>query len=317
MATTPRNVHIDKLLSEVAINYKPKGGIAPMVAPIVSVQHQSDHYPIFSRADMLRTENDKRARGTEASQIHISVSSATYFADNYALKTNVPIEDRANADAVLVQEIYNSGARMVTNKLLLNWEYRLAKQVTSGSNVGSYSGVGSAWTNTASASVLGNIWQAIDNVQDATGMRPNHIILGQNAWRNARRNTPLRDMIKGVSNGQGLPSLQQFGDLFEIENVFVGAAYYNSANEAKAETLTTLWGDNVLVYYNPTVVTREEPAFMYSFRWAAPGLPNMQVERHPYDTKTKSEELEVGYYQDEKIVGPEYGFLLAAVNSST
>jgi hypothetical protein len=56
---------------------------------------------------------------------------------------------------------------------------------------------------------------------------------------------------------------------------------------------------------------------MYSYRWAAGGLPNMQAERHPFDPKTKSEEVEVGYYQDEKITGSDYSFLLTAVNSST
>jgi hypothetical protein len=42
----------------------------------------------------------------------------------------------------------------------------------------------------------------------------------------------------------------------------------------------------------------------------------MTAERHPYDTKIKSEEVEIGYYQDEKITASEYGFLLVAVNSS-
>jgi len=59
------------------------------------------------------------------------------------------------------------------------------------------------------------------------------------------------------------------------------------------------------------------PAFAYSIRWSAPGLPNMQAERHPYNSRTKSEELEIGYYQDEKVTGAEYGFLLTACNSST
>jgi hypothetical protein len=43
----------------------------------------------------------------------------------------------------------------------------------------------------------------------------------------------------------------------------------------------------------------------------------MQVERHPYDSRKKSEEIEVGYYQDEVITASTYAFLLDAVNSST
>lgn len=317
MAPTPRTVHIDKLLSQIAINYRPQGAIADQLAPIIPVQKQSDLYPIFSRGDILRSENDKRARGTEANVIERNVSSGTYFADNYALKTHVDIEDRANAEPIYVQELYNGAARFVTGKLVLNWDIRLANQVTSGSNVGSYSAVASAWTDYTNADVLGNLWTAIDNVKDSTGMRPNRVVFGEAAWRNVRRNVSVRNIIKGTNNGGGYPNAQQIADIFEFESVLVGQAYQNTAHEGQSESLAQVWGDNVLVYYNPSAPSRDEPAFMYSFRWTAPGLPNMQAERHPYNTKTKSEEVEVGYYQDEKIVGPEYGYLLTAVNSST
>ncbi len=43
----------------------------------------------------------------------------------------------------------------------------------------------------------------------------------------------------------------------------------------------------------------------------------MTVERHPFDKREKSEEVEVGYYGQEKITGASYGFLITAVNSST
>jgi len=43
----------------------------------------------------------------------------------------------------------------------------------------------------------------------------------------------------------------------------------------------------------------------------------MQAERHPYDSRTKCDDIEVGYYQDEKILASEYGFLISAVTSSS
>ena len=63
--------------------------------------------------------------------------------------------------------------------------------------------------------------------------------------------------------------------------------------------------------------TKERPSFGYRFRWVQPGLPNLQVERHPYDSKKKAQDIEVGYYQDEVITGDEYGFLITNVTSST
>ena len=43
----------------------------------------------------------------------------------------------------------------------------------------------------------------------------------------------------------------------------------------------------------------------------------MQVERHPFDPKIKVAEVEVGYYQDEKITAPALSFLVTNVTSST
>jgi len=36
----------------------------------------------------------------------------------------------------------------------------------------------------------------------------------------------------------------------------------------------------------------------------------MTVEVHPFDRKIKAEEVEVGYYQDEKVVSKPLGFLI-------
>jgi hypothetical protein len=42
----------------------------------------------------------------------------------------------------------------------------------------------------------------------------------------------------------------------------------------------------------------------------------MEAEVHPYDRKTKSEEVELGYYQDEKIVASELSYLITDCNSA-
>ena len=165
--------------------------------------------------------------------------------------------------------------------------------------------------------MIGDIQGLLDNVHDTTGKRPNRIVMGLDAWRSARRSTDIRNYIYGTNNGGGFASRQAFADLFEIDSLLIGGAFKDTANAAQAESLSKVWGDSVLALYVPNNPTVEEPSYMYSFRWNQPGLPSMTVERHPFDPKTKSEEIEVGYYQDEVVTGAEYGGLLVAVNSST
>ncbi len=163
MGATSHDVHIDQALSEMALGYRPEGFIADMVFPIVDVGKQSDLYVEWSRSDRLRVHDTKRAPGTEAKRIYESVSSGTYYSSNYALKTDVTIEDLKNADPIYVDNLKEGKTELVLDGLLLDWEVRLANQVTSGSNVGTYTAIGSSWTGSG-ADPLGDINTMIDNV---------------------------------------------------------------------------------------------------------------------------------------------------------
>lgn len=315
MSATGHDLHIDQVLSQFAMGYRPTGFIADMIYPIVDVQKQSDLYAIFNRDDALRQQDTKRAPGTEAKVVTRNVGSATYYASNYALKMPVTIEDRTNADPLYVAKLIEGRVQFIMDHLMLDWEIRVANQVTSTSNVGSSAAVSSAWNG--AGDVLGNLNTAKDNVEDSNGVPVTDIVAGLPAWRSMRRDSNVRNLIFGTDNGGGYPSREQMANVLEVERFHVGGAYQNTGGEGLAESLSTIWGDNVLLYHRPDSPTLDTPSFAYAIRWAAPGLPNMQVERHPYNGKTKSEEVEVGYYQDEVITGSSYGFLLTAVNSST
>lgn len=316
MGATSKDLHIDAVLSQMAIGYRPEGFIADMVMPRVDVGKQSDLYVIWSRADRLRINDTKRAPLTEAKRIEETPSSSTYFAKNYALKTAIPLEDQENADPIFLDNLSTGKTELVLDGLLLDWEVRVANQVTSGSNVGSFFAVSSAWTG-ADADPLGDVNIGIDNVHLSTGMRPNHITFGLQAWKSFRRHPVVRNLIFGNNNGGGYPNVEQVKALLEVDMVHVGGAFQNTANEGLAENLSTIWDDHVLIYYAPGSPTKERPSFAYSFRWNKPRLPNMQVERHPYDSKIKGQELEAGYYQDEVVTGADYGLLITNVTSST
>lgn len=319
MGATAKDLHIDQLLSNVAINYRPEAMIADLIAPVVPVPKQSDLYAIFSRADVLRIENTARAPGQEANIISRTVSSQTFYCNNYALQYPVTIEDKANSDPIFVQRLLNGRVMYIMDKLALDWENRIAALVTSTSNVGSSSAVTSAWTavDAGNSDPRGDLQSAIDVVQDTTGKRPNRIVFGQKAWRNFKAHADIRNLIYGLNNGGGFANVNNVRELFEVDQVLIGGAYKNTANEAQAEVLAQVWNDDVLVYYAAPNPSMEVPSFLYTFRWNAAGIPNMQVERHAYDTKKKSESVEAGYYQSEKVTGKEYSFLITAVTSAT
>jgi hypothetical protein len=317
--STGRDLHIDQNLTNVAMNYRPTGMIADMIAPIVNVQKESDLYPVFSQKEAFAIEDTKRSRGALANRITRSVSSEGYKAENYALAYDLPIEDRANMDAAYAFELESGAARYVVDKLWLDWDRRVLSTVGSTSNVSTGFVPSSAW-NAASnpGDPVSALYQVIEQVQATTAYRPNRLLFGWQAYNLFRRNSNVRNFVLGTNNGGGVITRQAVAGIFEVEQVLVAEAFYNSANEAKAISLAnTFPKDAVLAYYCPSGPSREVPSFMYSFRWTAPGLPApLAVERHPYDSKRKVESIEAGYYQDEKITSSALGALLVGVGSA-
>ena len=315
---TGHDVHIDVPLSQIAIAYRPEGFIADQICPIVPVNKQSDGYYVWDIADAYRIEDTARAPGTEANVIQRSVSSGTYFAKNYALKDRIPYEDIANSDAGGIFLERQSRAEFIKDKLYLDWESRVARAVTSGTNCGSYSSVDSSWTVYANATPINDINTAINNIQDVTGQKPNSIIFGGYAWRHFSNCTQVLDRLFG-SVGAGpngrLITEDLIKTLFGFERVLIGGAYKNTTDEGQTQSLSGIWHDNVLVYYAPLTPRKDKPSFMYGFRWnSVPGM-NMTAEVFD-DPKKKAEEVQIGYFQDEKITAAGLSFLISGVGSS-
>ena len=316
---TGRELHVDRALTNVAIDHRPVGFIADLIFPVADVPNQSDHYKQFGRGDSFRVEDTRRSPGTAAKEVVRSVSSDTFYAENYALAYPITVEDRANADPIIVTKLFNGAAMFLTDKLSLDWENRVAALAFNTSNVGTSSAVSSAWTAIeGSADPVADVFSIIDNVHDLTGYRPNNLTFGETAWRYFRRHQKVRNFIIGTNRGGGTVTRQQVADLFEVERILVGGAFKAAAAEGLGDdSVTKIWGPNVLAYYAPANPSIEVPSFGYTFRWRKPGLPNMTAERIPLDRRLKTEWVEVGYYQDEKVVGSEFGAMLIAVDSST
>lgn len=316
--STGKDLHVDQLMSDIAINYRPSGMIADAIAPIVEVGKETDIYPVFSRAEAFSIEDDLRARGQPAKRITRSVSSASYLAKNYALSQPVYIEDRANMDAALQFELETGAARYLVDKLTLNWDRRVLSTVGSASNVSTGFLCGSSWIGATQGDPISMIWRAMEQQQNLTAQKPNSILFGWRAWNYFRRNVNARNYVMGLNNGGGAVTRNATQEAFEVERLLVAGAFYNTANEAQAEVLTNNpIHDAVLIYYAPLAPSREAPSFMYSFRWNNPlfGTP-FAVIRHPFDSKTRIEEMEASYYQDERVTGASYASLLLGVGSA-
>lgn len=318
-STGPRELHVDKHLTNLAINYRPQTFVADQICPIVPVQKQRDTFPVYSRHEAFSVEDTKRGPATEAKKVTRSVGSSFYQAENYALGYDNTIEDVANVDDAY--RVFDSAgkSRFIQDKLFLDYEKRVLTMATNTTAVGTYFVCNSVWlaSGGAAAANAGDPYaqfeQMSEYMKQTTNQRPNSVLIGWRAWGRMKRNHYIRNLLQGVNNGGGPVTRQAIANLFEVNRFIVADALWHTQNEAQTATmsLTNPMADLMIAYYAPPAPSLDDPSWMYAFRWTNPALPSpMTVFRHPYDSKRRIETIEVDYYQDERIVGADYALTL-------
>jgi hypothetical protein len=311
-STGPRELHVDQHLTNLAINYRPQNFIADQIAPIVPVDKQRNTYPVYSRNEFFSIEDAKRGPGAQAKKITRSVGSAFYQAENYALGMDWLIEDEANMDVAYRALSAAGKATYLQGKLMLATEKRVLDMVTATTAVGSLFVCNSAWS--AAGTSAGDPMVAVEQMKEyaklSTGHSFNSILMGWRAWSRLRRNANFRNLILGNNNGGGLVTRQAAQSLFEVDRLVVADAVWHAQNEGQTASVTSMTNplaDLFILYYAPQRASLDEPSWMYSFQWKNPILPApLTVFRHPYDSKTRSETIEVDMYQDERLVGTDF-----------
>ena len=310
--STGRDLHVDQPLSNVLLNRRPEGFIADQLMPLTQVSKQSDMYYRFNHKEWYRHEGrlTDRAPGTEARKVHMTVASDTYFARNYALGTDWPVEDEVNADEVL--RWAESSALFLNDRLMTDWEFRVADIAVNTSNVGTVSTVASAWQDRTNSQPYTDILNFLDNFRRRTGVRANTLIIPEQVFTRMTDNNQLRDLLFGDRGG--VPTTDDITRLFSRYGIRRTLSPHSLVNTEAERTdpvssdaaFADIWGPHFwLAHINP-IEGRDTDTWMNAFRWTNPlfGVP-MAVIRHPFDTKKRNFEIEASYYQDEKVVSPD------------
>jgi len=308
---TGRDLHVDVPMSQAIMNYRTQGLVGEFIFAVVPVNKQTNLVPYFPLGEFLRKESCERAPGTDANIVRFNVGTLGYACKNYALRFPLTIEDRENADEVW--QMRQNGAYLITDCLRIAKEVRCFNSVNSTTNVSTAFLPNSAWG--ANANPYVQLTNAMNQTQDLTGFRPNKLVFGKTAWRLFYTNSVICNKL--FPFGGGVPTLQQATALLDVEEIQVADGYYNTSQGATA-SLSKFFDDAVLGFFQPTGQAQlgPKPRAYATMRWSVPGIPNMAVEALPFDAYKKAEFIEVGVYDDEKVLDKNLAFILKGVNSA-
>jgi len=271
---TGSQVHVDAILTNVSVAYmqKAENFIADKVFPIVPVDKQSDKYFVYDKNDWLRDEAQVRTDGTESVGSGYNISTATYYADVYAIHKDIGDQTRANADAPI--NVDREAAEFVTQRLLTRREIQFVSDFMTGGVWGNTAtGVSGSpstgqvrqWSDYTDSDPINDIEEAKADILSVTGLSANTLVLGYDVFRQLKNHPDLVDRIKYTSSQTITEDM--LARMFDIERVLVSKSIKATNAEGAAGTYAFTTGKSALLAHVAPAPGLLTPSAGYIMQW--------------------------------------------------
>lgn len=296
MPGKPSDVHVNGPLTNFALQLRNRAFVAEDVFPVIPVMKESDVYYTFSREE-LRDVDTLRAAGALAKEVEWVPSTASYVAEEYAMRHLLPDRIVDNADSPV-------RPRLTTTAKLMRWimlgqEKRVQTIAQASGNAVATVAAAPKWDGT-SPTIEKDIDTAKDSVRNNAGVEPNRIVLAENVKDVVKRDSTLRDLIRYVINsGPNNQGLLTNGELppvmFNLVLVIAGAVE-DTSKQGQAATIAKIWNDAVPVFYAENAPSLEGLTWGYIMRVQRPIVTTYR------DDPRKGEWIEASIIQAEELV---------------
>lgn len=238
-------------LTAVAIAYRNGRMIADDVLPRVTVGKQEFKYTKSELAEGFTQHDDTVGRKSKPNQVSWSGTEVTASTDDHALDDPVPQADIDNAPAG--QDPRLKSVEFTTNLIVLNREVRTANLVFDPNqyatpNKTTLSGT-SQWSDFANSDPVSAILNALDSMV----MRGNILTLGRAVATKLFTHPKICKAVFGNNTDAGIVSREQIAQLFELDAVFVGEGWVNTAKRGQTPNMQRVWGKHASLLYRDTL----------------------------------------------------------------
>lgn len=262
------DVHYDRPLANYAVGYSLEKNwmIADQVMPVVPTEKASDRYYVWDKDDAFQeVQATVSAPGGNIMEVSPRQTNTPYVTAQYAVRTFLPTEVEANADAAL--KLGMRYLQVPMDKLLLSRELRVKRAVT---NAASYNAAykqtlaaGEKWNGGATSDPVKNILDRCD-----AALKPiTHIAMSPRTYNAFSQNAQVQKYVASktaVKPKPGIENASEFAALLELPPFVIGREKYKSS----ASAYSYIWGNDVVLYHLPTVMPpMGTPISFNTFRW--------------------------------------------------
>ncbi|MBI0036728.1 phage capsid protein [Gilliamella sp. B14384H2] len=229
---------VDPQLTAITIAYRNTKLIADEVLPRVPVSNTSFKWLEFDFSERFTLPNTKVGRTSKPNQVEFSAKEKESSVENCGLDSPVPQDDIDTA--ITGYNPLGHAVEATTDLILLDREVRAANLLFNGANYNNKQTLTSAqqWNSSDSDPV-----ELITDAFDSMVQRPNIGTLGRRVATILRRHPKIVAAYHGNAGENGMVPLGFLADLLELEAIYVGDAFLNSAKPGKSPVLLRAWGN--------------------------------------------------------------------------
>lgn len=327
---TAGDVHVNRPLTNVSIAHfqASTNFVANRAGHSIPVEKQTDSIFRFKKGAFHRDEMKLRSPGAESAGGGYDMDTAlTYSCPVRAFHSDIPDQVRANTDAPLNQD--RAHTQLVTQKALISRELVFATNLMTNATATwdvKKAGVASGsfvlgtnvikWSDTTNSNPIDDIAYYCTYVHKASGgFRPKHAVCSRSVWDQLKVHPDILSRINGGATviNPAIITQQLVAALFELEELLVMDAVYDTSIENGTSSMAFMGGDSFLVYYKPLTPAVEMPSAFYQFNWT--GMIGMAGETGARIKKFRMEgnaadRVEIENAFDIKTTGTDMAFLL-------
>lgn len=268
----PASFPITPQLTAIAIAYRNKTLIADNVLPRVLVPTADFKYQKYALSEGFTVPDTKVGRRSAPNEVVFSATEATASVVDYGLDSPVPNSDLEAAEGTPYDPL-GRATEQTSNLLMLDREVRTAALVFNAATYAAANQSTLAGTSQWSDFAVSNPLAAIMDALDTMVMRPNIAVLGRATWTKLRQHPRIVEAVRGTGaglNAQGAVARREVADLLELEDIWVGEGFLNSAKKGQATVVSRVWGKHAAFIYRDNLADASNgTTFGFTGQWGS------------------------------------------------
>jgi len=228
-------------LTGIVVAYQNAEYIADRVLPRLNplLSKQLFQYMKFDFGQAITVPDTKVGRKGEPNTVEFSGTEVEASTKDYGLDDLVPIDDINNAPKGYDPRAF--AAQRLMDLVMLDREVRVAGKVFSPAtyptaNKKALAG-SSMWSDPTSNPIAD-----IEDAADSMIMRPNIAVMGRKSWSKLRQHPKIVSSLSASGTENGIANKRAVAELFELDDIIVGASWLNSAKPGQPVQRVRVWG---------------------------------------------------------------------------